>query len=407
MEPIIEQTSVLLCVQLPQEDTALTSESLACVISSFHGLPDEPPTTIQRRQAPASVRNAAGESHPVPCKEAKFRVLARFLLIVVHHAGSVPLSFTQLPPTLSLQMQGWSFTGPPPGHAFGAAAGHIPNYGIRPAGGPAFPPQPQMNVAGHVPGGPMFHCAHSQFPPFGAAPQHFMARPPQMQPHGAASIRPRPPAQSKYVCLFPLTCMPQVHPPIPLVRLPVTRDTNATIFLVQVLSPGPRQAGAQGNKKEREKAKRERKEARKLAEQPMPIMTEDAQPRDFLNDTERQETQDWIAERKARFPTKENLAKKQEAIAAVVRSGARSRCQRLPPHAPTDRLATVQCECRRHASGAAHASLPPCRAAGPRVPPQLQPPTRGVAGRLFRSAALVWSPWTRHGAASRLGASHP
>lgn len=76
----------------------------------------------------------------------------------------------------------------------------------------------------------------------------------------------------------------------------------------------------QANKREREKAKRERKEARKLAE-PMPIMTQDARPRAFLNDTERQETLEWIAERKSRYPTKESLAKKLEAEAAVARSG--------------------------------------------------------------------------------------
>ena len=80
------------------------------------------------------------------------------------------------------------------------------------------------------------------------------------------------------------------------------------------------------NKKEREKAKRERKEARKLAEQPMPVMTEDAQPRAYLSAVERDETLDWIAERKSRFPTQENLAKKRDAAAALAQSGVLAPC---------------------------------------------------------------------------------
>ena len=64
----------------------------------------------------------------------------------------------------------------------------------------------------------------------------------------------------------------------------------------------------QANKKERDKAKKERKEARKLAENPLQPITEDAAPRPYLNDGERQETLEWIEERKARFPTRERIA---------------------------------------------------------------------------------------------------
>lgn len=119
-------------------------------------------------------------------------------------------------------------------------------------------------------------------------------------------------------------------------------QASATFCLRHLVSPGTCQAGVQVNKKEREKAKRERKEARKLAEQPVPIMTEDAQPRDFLNETERQETRDWIAERKARFPTKGNLAKKQEALAAVAQSGAPSPCQPHPRNPPDTAAAALR-----------------------------------------------------------------
>eukprot|EP00892_Ulva_mutabilis_P007417 jgi/Ulvmu1/5047/UM021_0064.1 len=182
------------------------------------------------------------------------------------------------PPAYGMQ-QGWSFTGPPPGQAYPASAAHAPPYPQMPATGPGFPMQPHMYGAGHVPAGPVFHHPHSQFPPYGA-PQQFMPRPPQMRPN-APTHGPRPNAQ-KYA-----------------------------------------------NKKEREKAKRERKEARKLAENPLPELTEDAQPREYLNNTERQETLVWIAERKAHFPSKENLEKKRAAAATLAQSGAsekRSRC---------------------------------------------------------------------------------
>lgn len=78
----------------------------------------------------------------------------------------------------------------------------------------------------------------------------------------------------------------------------------------------------QASKKEREKAKRERKEARKLAATPVAPLTDDVQPREFLNEAERQETLEWISERKAHFPSRENLAKKREAAAALAKSGA-------------------------------------------------------------------------------------
>lgn len=64
----------------------------------------------------------------------------------------------------------------------------------------------------------------------------------------------------------------------------------------------------QANKKERDKAKKERKEARKLAENPLQPLTEDVEPRAFLNDGERQETLQWIEERKSRFPTRDRIA---------------------------------------------------------------------------------------------------
>ena len=78
----------------------------------------------------------------------------------------------------------------------------------------------------------------------------------------------------------------------------------------------------QANKKEREKAKRDRKEARKLAAQPLPVLTEDVQPRPCRNATEQSEVAEWIAARKARFPTAANMAKKRAAAAATAATGA-------------------------------------------------------------------------------------
>jgi hypothetical protein len=78
----------------------------------------------------------------------------------------------------------------------------------------------------------------------------------------------------------------------------------------------------QANKKEREKAKKERKEARKLAENPLQPLTEDAEPRPFLNDSERNETLHWIEERKARFPTRERIAKEAAKAETLEQAGA-------------------------------------------------------------------------------------
>lgn len=80
----------------------------------------------------------------------------------------------------------------------------------------------------------------------------------------------------------------------------------------------------QANKKERDRAKKERKEARKLAENPLQPMTEDARPRAFLSDGERVETLQWIEDRKARFPTRERIANAEEQAEALSQAGITS-----------------------------------------------------------------------------------
>ena len=78
----------------------------------------------------------------------------------------------------------------------------------------------------------------------------------------------------------------------------------------------------QANKKEREKAKRDRKEARKLAATPMPYLKEDVKAWECSSAAEQQEVNEWIAQRKAAFPTAENVARKQAAVHAASRAGA-------------------------------------------------------------------------------------
>jgi hypothetical protein len=78
----------------------------------------------------------------------------------------------------------------------------------------------------------------------------------------------------------------------------------------------------QASKKEREKAKKERKEARKLAENPLQPMTEDAHPRDFINDAERHEVEEWVAQRKARFPTAARIEGKIRQANLIATAGA-------------------------------------------------------------------------------------
>lgn len=85
----------------------------------------------------------------------------------------------------------------------------------------------------------------------------------------------------------------------------------------------------QANKKEREKAKRERKEARRLAEHPMPYFTEDAQPRTCGSAAEQQDVDEWIAQRKLCFPTAANIERRRVAAAAATASGAPPGCQCL------------------------------------------------------------------------------
>jgi hypothetical protein len=82
----------------------------------------------------------------------------------------------------------------------------------------------------------------------------------------------------------------------------------------------------QANKKEREKAKRERKEARRLAEHPMPYLTEDAQPRACGSAAEQQDVDEWIVQRKLRFPTAANIKRRQVAAAAAAASGEPLAC---------------------------------------------------------------------------------
>jgi Nuclear fragile X mental retardation-interacting protein 1 (NUFIP1) len=78
----------------------------------------------------------------------------------------------------------------------------------------------------------------------------------------------------------------------------------------------------QANKKEREKAKRDRKEARKLAETPLPVLTEDAAPRPCASEAEQREVDEWVQARRARFPTAANVERKRVAAAAAAQTGA-------------------------------------------------------------------------------------
>ena len=82
--------------------------------------------------------------------------------------------------------------------------------------------------------------------------------------------------------------------------------------------------GVQANKKERDKAKKERKEARKLAENPLQPITEDAVPRPYLNDGERQETLQWIEDRKSSYPTRARIATAAANADALDHAGARA-----------------------------------------------------------------------------------
>jgi hypothetical protein len=78
----------------------------------------------------------------------------------------------------------------------------------------------------------------------------------------------------------------------------------------------------QANKKEREKAKRDRKEARKLAETPLPVLTEDAAPRACASAAEQREVDAWVAQRRASFPTAANVERKRAAAAVAALAGA-------------------------------------------------------------------------------------
>ena len=79
---------------------------------------------------------------------------------------------------------------------------------------------------------------------------------------------------------------------------------------------------AQANKQEKEKAKKERKEARKLAANPLQPETEDTVPRACVNAAEQSEVDDWIAQRKRLFPTAANVERKRAAHAAASQAGA-------------------------------------------------------------------------------------
>ena len=77
----------------------------------------------------------------------------------------------------------------------------------------------------------------------------------------------------------------------------------------------------QANKKEREKAKRDRKEARKLAATPMPQLTEDVAPRPCSSAAEQHEVDEWIAQRKQCFPSAANVKRKLAAADAAAQAG--------------------------------------------------------------------------------------
>jgi hypothetical protein len=81
------------------------------------------------------------------------------------------------------------------------------------------------------------------------------------------------------------------------------------------------QAGLQASKKEREKAKRERKEARKLAKTPMPILTTDVHPRACTSEAEQIEVAAWIEQRKCRFPTATNIERRRREAAVIACTG--------------------------------------------------------------------------------------
>jgi Nuclear fragile X mental retardation-interacting protein 1 (NUFIP1) len=66
----------------------------------------------------------------------------------------------------------------------------------------------------------------------------------------------------------------------------------------------------QANKKERDRAKAARKEARKLAAMPVPLLTADPRPRECVDARESAEVDEWRAARRANFPTAENVARK-------------------------------------------------------------------------------------------------
>ena len=81
-------------------------------------------------------------------------------------------------------------------------------------------------------------------------------------------------------------------------------------------------ASAQANSKEREKAKRARKEARKLEQCPVPILTEDPVAWEPSSKFEQQEVASWVAERKANFPTAFVIERRRLEAEALAASGA-------------------------------------------------------------------------------------
>lgn len=80
---------------------------------------------------------------------------------------------------------------------------------------------------------------------------------------------------------------------------------------------------AQANPKEREKAKRARKEARKLEANPLQPATEDAVAWQPATRSEQDEVAAWVADRRQNFPTAATVARKREEAAALQASGVK------------------------------------------------------------------------------------
>lgn len=104
----------------------------------------------------------------------------------------------------------------------------------------------------------------------------------------------------------------------------------------------------------------------------MPVLTEDAQPWKCRNASEQAEVDDWIAARKARFPSAANLERRRAAAAAAAATGVPA-CL-LPQHG-----CSVSSWCAA-ATGAG--ALSPA-IAGPSIPTELlfsEAPTRPAPG---------------------------